>query len=335
MKARAGPSRKFCGTRGLRKNSARAVLEMITRKVVLILGAGASMPFGFPSGLELKSKIVERLHPHRSDVVKQHLTDAGFETGHVEGFRSALEKSGKLSVDAFLEHRPEFIEVGKAAIASFLLPSEHEPTLWFGGGMSWYAYFFNRLNARFEEFSQNRVSVLTFNYDRSLEHYLLTALQNSYGKSPDECAAALRSVPIVHLYGQLGQLASLSTDGYGIEYGAPLNVVSLKRAAKGIQIIHEAVSGSEPFERAHELLRQAERACFLGFGYDETNLQRLMAFDPNGLRLEISGSAKGLTGRECQLIYEKITSLGFRSVQVPNNGVNDALEFLRQTCPFD
>jgi hypothetical protein len=30
---------------------------MITNKVVLVLGAGASQPFQFPTGLELKKKI--------------------------------------------------------------------------------------------------------------------------------------------------------------------------------------------------------------------------------------------------------------------------------------
>jgi len=35
-----------------------------------------------------------------------------------------------------------------------------------GGG--WYEYLFGKLKATFEEFGQNKLSVITFNYDRSL-----------------------------------------------------------------------------------------------------------------------------------------------------------------------
>src|SRR5262249_21509255 len=70
----------------------------------------------------------------------------------------------------------------------------------------WYGYLFGKLNAEFSEFSQNKLSIITFNYDRSLEYYLLTALRSSYNKTSDECAQALEAIPIVHVYGQLGEI---------------------------------------------------------------------------------------------------------------------------------
>jgi hypothetical protein len=45
-----------------------------------------------------------------------------------------------------------------------------------------------------------------FNYDRSLEHFLFTALKYSSGKSDDECAGKLKTIPIIHLHGDLGAL---------------------------------------------------------------------------------------------------------------------------------
>src|SRR5205814_6081210 len=73
-------------------------------------------------------------------------------------------------------------------------------------GGDWYQYLFGKLNASFEEFGQNKLSVVTFNYDRSLEHFLLTTLQYSHGKTFDQCADLLMAnIPIVHVYGQLSE----------------------------------------------------------------------------------------------------------------------------------
>jgi len=56
----------------------------------------------------------------------------------------------------------------------------------------WYQYFCDKLNTSFEEFDQNKISIITFNYDRSLEHSLFTALKNSYGKNDRDCALKLK-----------------------------------------------------------------------------------------------------------------------------------------------
>jgi hypothetical protein len=38
----------------------------------------------------------------------------GIDKQKLDSFRGALSRSGKQSVDSFLEHRPEFLDVGKA-----------------------------------------------------------------------------------------------------------------------------------------------------------------------------------------------------------------------------
>jgi len=314
---------------------------MIKRKLVLVLGAGASMPFGFPSGHELMRGIVEQLKPFGSqgDRVLGHamlsaLVEAGFDGHFVEQFRSALEKSGKRSVDAFLEHRNEFIDVGKTAIALALMPKENERILFSPEkGLNWYEYLFNKLNARFEDFEKNSVSILTFNYDRSLEHYLFTALKNAYGQASQECARIMRSIPILHLYGKLGSLPDLESGG--LEFGAAPNPSNLRRAADGIQIIHDDISNNPQFQRAHQLLRDAERICFLGFSYDSTNLERLMGYQVS-VSQHICGTAVDLTGRECHFIQQKFRQLGFsNSISKLDNNCADSLEFLRRECALD
>lgn len=155
---------------------------MITKPTTLILGAGASAPFGFPTGYTLLQKALGWGDVGDGKTNPTIFKWLGIDKQKLDSFRGALSRSGKKSVDSFLEHRPEFLDVGKAVIALELITCERERELFRRDGNSWYEYLFNELNTVFDDFDQNKLSILTFNYDRSLEHYLLTALQHSYGK---------------------------------------------------------------------------------------------------------------------------------------------------------
>jgi hypothetical protein len=305
---------------------------MIKRKLVLVLGAGASMPYGFPSGVGLRDELVRELESGGTQMFAR-LVDSGCKQGQIKEFRLALKTSGKYSVDAFLEHRPEFLDVGKKAIAHALMNRERDERLAAPvNGHSWYQYLFNKLNARFDDFDKNSVSVITFNYDRSLERYLFTSLSASYGKKDGQCVEKLQSIPFVHVYGQLGQLPELAS--VGISYGAEVSNENLRACAAGIQIVHEDITDNPRFRRAHELLVEAERVCFLGFGYDFTNLERLMAYRPRSGQV-LQGTAIGLTPAECGIVSRKLLALGFESSIDLMSGCSDSLDFLRARCSFD
>src|SRR5262249_39858655 len=68
-------------------------------------------------------------------------------------------------------------------------------------------------------------------------------------------------------------------------------------AMKNIKIVHEDISDrDEDFNRARELLGQAHRIYFLGFGYARVNLERIGFL---GLRhKETRGSGLGMTRTE-------------------------------------
>src|SRR5438445_5956235 len=99
---------------------------MITQQTVLVLGAGASKPFGFPSGKELLERITRQICGHKPDqsTLGEALLAFGASELDVAQFGSALHHSQRNSVDAFLEFRPEFLNVGKAAIIASLIPYE-------------------------------------------------------------------------------------------------------------------------------------------------------------------------------------------------------------------
>ena len=91
---------------------------MISEKdsTVLILGSGASVPFGFPSGRSLIFNIYKGLSKKDNNFFNI-LLDCGYDANLISTFRDELYSSMQPSVDSFLEKRGEFVNVGKAAIA--------------------------------------------------------------------------------------------------------------------------------------------------------------------------------------------------------------------------
>lgn len=74
---------------------------MITRNVVLILGAGVSRPYDFPLGQDLFDEVVV----DRSTKLPRVIAEIGFTEEDLRQFQSELRNSLLRSVDAFLEYR--------------------------------------------------------------------------------------------------------------------------------------------------------------------------------------------------------------------------------------
>ena len=63
----------------------------------------------------------------------------------------------------------------------------------------WYEYLFRRMREgalSLNAFLQNGLRVVTFNYERSLEQFFVTALQRTYGVKPPEIAQAPTAMTI-------------------------------------------------------------------------------------------------------------------------------------------
>lgn len=86
---------------------------MIRRQTVFVLGAGASYPYGFPTGEGLVNEVISLAGLDRT-------LDAFLYNGcvdlDVKRFARDLADSDSPSVDSFLEHRPDFLRIGKLAI---------------------------------------------------------------------------------------------------------------------------------------------------------------------------------------------------------------------------
>jgi hypothetical protein len=280
---------------------------MITEKMVFVLGAGASAPFGFPVGAKLFGEVINHLlQPSDQERICKLASDE-FNLEHVASFRETLLHSGQQSVDAFLEYRREFLDVGKAVMATLLVGREASVPLWQPENeKNWMRYLFNLMMSSFDKFGDNPVAFITFNYDRSLEYFLFESIRNTFGKPPEECAKVLEKIPIIHLHGRLGFLPwEGKYSNVTREYAPQIDPDTIGVCMRNIKVIHEDISDGrdKDFERAKTLLRAAEVVFYLGFGFGRLNVERLDLANLNTLNAR--ATALGLKAAELHAITRK------------------------------
>lgn len=261
--------------------------QYVVEKTVLILGAGASKPYGFPLGSELRDAICGMTTAEDMGL----FADLDFHYRELDEFVLTLRTSGYSSVDWFLEVRPEFATIGKAAIARCLIPFEEGGRLFPPKAPKehWYELLLNQLDGFLPlgEMGDRGVSILTFNYDRSLEHYLFKVL-STRRKSESRAAAELARLPIIHLHGSLGAYPALESTGR--PYHPQLTAEQVDLARRGIVVIGEADKSTPEFSRAREIIANADRVLFLGFGYQRMSLARLGLDAPSDHSRQVSGT---------------------------------------------
>lgn len=302
---------------------------MIETPTVLILGAGASKPYRFPLGEELLRDMCTHFANRSHELFKRltHLSER--QADEIEDFAIALRLSGQQSVDTFLEKRSEFLGIGKEAISCVLVPRENNEHLLFGFGSEehWYKYLFNKMDAEsLEEFQDNKISFITFNYDRSLENFLFVSLKNSYNEDDEKTAKALQAIPIIHVYGQLGKHPYVDKEGR--PYGQALvSKNDLDRCVAEIKLFPEDMP-VHTFSEAHRRLEEAERVVFLGFGYYGINLERLQLDRMKERLTMFAGTAVGLEPGERMQTEDVIRELTGKTINLVNG---NTLATLRNT----
>jgi len=303
---------------------------MIKRKTVLVLGAGASKPYGFKLGGELTNYIYKELAKETTQLFSL-LVDLDFSPTHIIEFRRELRRSKLRSVDRFLEQRSEFREVGKTAIAACLIEGEAEENLYPSEG-DWHAELWERLGPKLEDIGNSHLSVVTFNYDRSFDQFLYQAFKSTFGLSDQRVTPYLQYVPIVHVYGQLGALPHQDpASGRAYQPPAPGQwATEAGRAREGIKIVSEGGEDDRELRVAREWIGGAESVCFLGFGYLPKNVERLGLRQRSG-DPHLWGSAFDVRDDERQRI-----KVLFRTPELAKHEINlggrdeDVLECLRQ-----
>jgi hypothetical protein len=288
---------------------------VITKNCVFVIGAGASQVYGLPSGADLKDRVLNLL------ANPDEIFSKVFRSNQIETFRESLFRSGCNSVDAFLENRSDFADIGKFAISEIIAKQEIVGRLFDSGKTGiphvphkyqiegdWLAYLLSLMRTDFNNFQKNNVQFITYNYDRVIETFFYETLKNSFGKNDAEVASVINNLKIIHLHGQLGYLPWQNAEetkkrafGQGGKvYNELIDDINI--GASEIKIIHEANPDSNEFIEAREILNKANSILFLGFGYAPQNIERLHLSIQHR---NVQGTCLGLKDAEIQGIKRK------------------------------
>jgi len=275
-------------------------------RVVFVLGAGASRPYGLPTSKELRAillgteagdralislginydrivsfldsrgmrhepkygelfaRATEREIPEDLNVARLFVDAAlaGFCVGRgatLKNFRYRLFNSQRVSIDAFVTNNPDLEQIAKHAVAAVLLLCEREERL----EADWYQQFLERLmrsGAHDGEFG-----VITFNYDRSFEHYFKRAYTHNYLTDELLARKLYKQLKIVHAYGCLGTLEGNIMPPL-VRYG------DIDTFGNAVDQMELATPEHDPNDKIKGLLDGVERVVFIGFGFWKENM---------------------------------------------------------------
>lgn len=260
---------------------------------VLVLGAGASWHYGYPTGEALIDEIID---------------DASNAKAH--GYSSRLADSLKfydpISIDSFLNFWGDdrnIVATGKTHIARALLKCEnkeqfHRNHLQYDASCekykcrgNWYKLVANSIiDGIGSEYSKLlssplNLSIITFNYDVSLEYYLYSRFKRIPTFGPDKTNEFLGKIndSIYHVYGQIGKFTWQGGDRDSESYGSYNDEENKDREywltndanqlGQQIKLIGERKESD--YNKIHQKLKNAEKIYFLGFGFNEDNVNIL------------------------------------------------------------
>lgn len=285
---------------------------MFAEKTAFVVGAGASVEAGLPTGEGLIPKITEYLGSLRgedfryAEILPESKGDHRFNTSKMADAANRIRKGlpGSFSIDNFIDQNrgDKFIEaMGKLAIAKTILVEEAHSKMMVDGGNThnepdlaelrgtWYAKLSSLI---FEGCTKDglaerlsRISFVIFNYDRCLEHYLYWAIRLTYGLTQQDAAGLMKLLTIHYPYGSVGLLPWQDTQS-PVHFGNPREwEVNPWDAAKRIKTFTEGV-GSNEHTAIQKALFEANMVIFLGFGFHHLNMSLLTPSQGNASAFE-------------------------------------------------
>lgn len=222
---------------------------MLKSKTVFIIGAGASKEVGFPLGQELKGVISKKLdlrfedfdrHVGTGDLTIYKALRQQFQAQINDYLHACWQiRDGIVlsdSIDDFIDahqHDERISICGKLAIARAILEAERSSKLFFerkhvddtidfqSVDNTWYSKFYRllakqTLKTKLDNIFEN-VTIVNFNYDRSLEHFLVHALTANYRIKIEEAQDLVQKLTIYRPYGSIGSY--FGRNKLYVEYG--------------------------------------------------------------------------------------------------------------------
>lgn len=285
-----------------------------SKSLLLVLGAGASFEVGLPLGSGLKQKIADALsfkldsfgardQASGDGRIWSALTAlANFPASGVDEINAFLRCARHvcdamplaISIDNFIDSHKDDQRIavcGKLAIARCILEAEAESFLkidrtrpdnkldFRAVDQTWLTPFFRLLTENCQkkdiEARLRKVGIITFNYDRTVEHFLFNALQRYYRESPAWAAEVLKTFDIRHPYGMVGPLPWSEAQG-SVGFGDHPHAIQLIQLSKQLLTFSEGTSADESnIELIRRDVANATRVVFLGFAFHPLNMEIL------------------------------------------------------------
>lgn len=281
---------------------------MITENTLLILGAGASKPYGYPTAAELRVQIIKNLLKLLKTEITSNNQNSDFDNlpfiRQVKDLIYTFDRSSTSSIDLFLTRNQKYYRLGKEIIAFLLAHYEsnskfreevEKPEL------DWYSYLYNIMTEEITsptdiaKFADNKISILTFNYDRSFEHFFYESLFNSFTTKRNEIQGLMHNFKLVHVYGKLAPLKWEGGDA--LDYQSEYLRINYEGFASNIKIIYDERNSVQA--KISTMITEAKNIFFLGFGYAEENLKALGLDNPIlHMGQRFYGTALGSTKKE-------------------------------------
>jgi len=321
-----------------------------TRKsLVLVVGAGASKEVKLPIGNELRAAISSNLNFHVEGMhvvggndkilhaIHQLAQQSNDQRGNINPYIDAARRIRIAmpiapSIDNFIDsHRSDdrLAQCGKLAIAACILKAEKASSLKVDRSNifnkikfadvedTWFNLFCRLIvqSCQQEEVVERlkKISIISFNYDRCLEHFLHDALQVYYPITAGEATEILRNLSIFHPYGKVGPLPWMDSSS-GIPYGGEPTPQQLISLANQIRTFTEGTDEtSSDVLDIRSTLRMAKRVAFLGFAFHPLNLEVLFGSARGSnvfLDSRVYGTALGLSESDTKVIADEVARQG-------------------------
>ena len=191
----------------------------------------------------------------------------------------------------------------------------------------WMKPFFKQLTDRRRKSDLDQIfsgiTIICFNYDRCIEHYLIHALQELYSITPQEAARLVGFLEIYYPYGKVGKLKTVLSLSGGVAFGAELGLNEFIQTVKGIRTYTEQVEGEGSLTQIKSAIHYAKAIVFLGFAYHSQNMELLgIGVSQRGEANAIFGTAFGMSDHnaiEAGRLAKHITAQGYPSTLKINN----------------
>jgi hypothetical protein len=313
---------------------------MLNQKTVFVLGAGASVEVGLPTGPELTQRLAgmldyrwelnQRVHgddliaealQHRSSATSEGRWDITNEVRAARRIAGAMTEA--LSIDNYMEahsHDSNVMLVGKLAIARAISQAERKSALWLdlrtGEDFNlsktrdtWFHSFWQLLHQGVTVNDVDKIfenlTVISFNYDRCLQQRLFFGLQNYYGLDDRRVLEVLGRLNIQYPYGSLGTYEG------PVSFGSNYDAGQLLRVSNGIKTFSERVEDEKCLGAIRTGISEADRLVFLGFAFHPQNITLMTGSEP--------GQPK---------------SFYATAFKIPESNRNPIVELLRRIGPF-